>query len=199
MPPKAKFTKEQIVKTAFDMTRENGFSSVTARELGKRLGTSASPIFTVFQSMSELQQEVRKLAMQEFITYVGNVLDYTPSFKRFGMQMISFAMEEPQLFRILYMEENEENRSFDDLFKTLGEPAYLCVDIIQKENDVTKEEAIILFKQAWIHAFSIGVLLVNKICCFTKEEIAEMLSLEFQGVLYLLKSGNYRQIEVIKK
>lgn len=199
MPPKAKFTKEQIVKTAFDMTRENGFSSVTARELGKRLGTSASPIFTVFQSMKELQQEVRKLAMKEFVDYVGNILDYTPSFKRFGMQMISFAMEEPQLFRILFMEESKENHSFDDLFETLGEAAYLCVDIIQKDNDVSKEEAVIIFRQAWIQAFSIGVLLVNKICYFTQEEIAEMLSLEFQGVLNLLKSGNYRQIEVSKK
>lgn len=199
MPPKAKYTKEQIVKMAFDMTRENGFSSVTARELGKRLGTSVSPIFTVFQNMNELQQEVRKLAMQEFITYVGNVLEYTPSFKRFGMQMISFAIEEPQLFRILYMQENEENCTFDDFIETLGESAYMCIEIIQKDNDVTKEEAVILFRQAWIQAFSICVLLINKICCFTQEEIADILSLGFQGTLNLLKSGKYREIEVLKK
>ena len=55
MPPKAKYTREEIVKTAFQMTRENGIESVMARELGKRLGTSSSPIFTAFKNMEELQ------------------------------------------------------------------------------------------------------------------------------------------------
>lgn len=47
MPPKAKFTKEQIVNAALDIIRENGTSELTARALGKRLGSSACPIFTV--------------------------------------------------------------------------------------------------------------------------------------------------------
>ena len=108
MPPKAKFTKAEIVQTAFDMTRENGFGSVTARELGKRLGTSATPIFTVFENMREVQKEVRKLAMKEFEKYVAEALNYTPVFKQIGIQMIRFAKEEPQLFRILYMDIYED-------------------------------------------------------------------------------------------
>ena len=51
MPPRAKFTKEQIVNAALDMIRENGPSELTARSLGKRLGSSACPIFTVFDNM----------------------------------------------------------------------------------------------------------------------------------------------------
>ena len=66
MPPKAKYTREEIVKTAYQMTRENGIESVMARELGKRLGTSSSPIFTAFKNMGELQEEVRGLAMKNF-------------------------------------------------------------------------------------------------------------------------------------
>ena len=40
MPPKAKLSKEEIIETAFEMTRENGFEHVTARELAHRLGCS---------------------------------------------------------------------------------------------------------------------------------------------------------------
>lgn len=48
MPPKPKYTKEEIVQVAFEMARENGLESVVARELGKRLGISSTPIFLIF-------------------------------------------------------------------------------------------------------------------------------------------------------
>ena len=51
MPPKAKFTPEEILRAALDITREHGIGAVTARELGNRLGSSARPIFTVFKSI----------------------------------------------------------------------------------------------------------------------------------------------------
>lgn len=199
MPPKAKFTKEEIVQIAFEMTREKGFGSVTARELGKRLGTSATPIFTVFQNMYEVQMEVRKLAMKEFEKYVADALNYTPAFKQFGTQMIQFAMKEPQLFRILYMEVNEESQSFDEMLKELGEPAKVCMDVIQRDYEVSKEDAVRLFRQAWIFTFSISVLLVNKICHFSSEEIMDMIGMEFQGALMLIKAGQYKKIDVSPK
>ena len=57
MPPKAKFTKEEIIAAALKITREQGIGAVTARELGARLGSSARPVFTVFSSMEELTRE----------------------------------------------------------------------------------------------------------------------------------------------
>ena len=71
MPPRPKCTKEEIVKAAFEMTREKGIEAVAARELGKRLGTSATPIFTHFRNMHEVELEVRKLAMREFEEYTA--------------------------------------------------------------------------------------------------------------------------------
>lgn len=199
MPPKAKFTKDEIVQIAFKMTREKGFRSVTARELGNRLGTSATPIFTVFQNMNEVQREVRKLAMREFEKYVADALNYTPAFKQFGVQMIKFATEEPELFRLLYMDVNEESRSFEEMLEELGEPSRICMDVIQKDYGVSKQDAGRLFRQAWIYTFSICVLLVNKICHFSPEEITDMLGLEFQGALMLIKAGQYKKIEVSER
>ena len=40
MPPKPKYTREEIVNAAFEMTREGGIQSVVARELGKKLGNA---------------------------------------------------------------------------------------------------------------------------------------------------------------
>lgn len=196
MPPRARFTKEEIVKTAFDMTRECGFASVTARGLGKRLGSSSTPVFTVFKNMHEVQKEVRKLAMKEFEKYVEDAICYTPAFKQFGVQMIRFAKEEPQLFRILYLEGYEEEQTFDVMFEELGDQAKVCIDVIQRDYGLTHEEAKLIFRQTWISTFSICVLIANKICCFSEEEIMDMLGLEFQGTLMLIRSGQYKKIGV---
>ena len=58
MPPKAKFTKNEIVDAAMQIVREQGLEAVTSRELGKRLGSSACPIFTVFSNMEEVKSEI---------------------------------------------------------------------------------------------------------------------------------------------
>ena len=38
MPPKFKFTREEIIQAALDLTRESGIAAVTARGLGAKLG-----------------------------------------------------------------------------------------------------------------------------------------------------------------
>lgn len=43
MPRSFKFTKEEILNAAINLTREKGFSAVTARALGEKLGTSSRP------------------------------------------------------------------------------------------------------------------------------------------------------------
>ena len=45
MPPRFKFTKEEIVQAALDITRENGMTALTARALAARLGLSLIHIF----------------------------------------------------------------------------------------------------------------------------------------------------------
>ena len=62
MPPKPKFSRDEIVQAALALVSEKGAEALTARELGMRLGSSARPIFTVFKGMEELQGEVRDAA-----------------------------------------------------------------------------------------------------------------------------------------
>jgi AcrR family transcriptional regulator len=56
MPPKPKFTKEQIVAAALDVIRDNSVEAITAQKMGKQLGTSTRPMFTYFDTVEELRQ-----------------------------------------------------------------------------------------------------------------------------------------------
>lgn len=196
MPPKAKYTREEIIEIAFQMTRENGIESVVARELGKKMGTSSSPIFTAFKNMEELQLAVRDRAMQEFEGFIKDALNYTPAFKYVGVKMVQFSMQEPKLFQLLYMREHAESQTFEDLVYELGDTVDVCLEIMQKEYALTRAEADMVFRQVWMYTFSICVLAANKVCHFTPDEISEMLSMEFQGTLMLIKSGKFQVVEV---
>lgn len=196
MPPKSKFTREEIIKAAFEMARENGIDSVVARELGKKLGTSSSPIFTAFKNMEEVHQEVRKLAMQEFESFVRDALKFTPAFKYVGMRMIEFAMREPKLFQLLYMREHDESQTFDKLMEDLGDTVEFCIQIMQKDYELSRADAEMLFRQTWLQTFSVCVLVAGKVCHFSMEEISEILSVGFKGTLFLIKSGTFFTVPV---
>ena len=196
MPPKAKYTREEIINKAFEMARKKGIDAVVARELGKELGTSSSPIFTAFKNMEELQKEVRKVALQEFETYVHDAVNYTPAFKYVGMKMIEFAMKEPKLFQLLYMREHDGSQTYAMLMDEFGDTVDVCIEIMKKDYGLNQQEAELLFRQVWLHTFGICVLVAGKVCRISPEEISEMLSVEFQGTLMLIKSGTFQAVPV---
>lgn len=197
MPPKPKYTREEIIDAAFELVRENGIGSLAARELGKRMGTSSSPIFTAFKNMEELQTEVRTKALREFESYLSDALNYTPVFKHVGEKMIEFAAKEPKLFQFIYMQEHEESKRYADYIREeLGEAVDVCISVMQKDYELSREDAEKLFVQTWMHTFAICVLVAGKVCHFTQEEISEMLSREFQGALMLIKAGGFKVIPV---
>ena len=199
MPPKAKYTREEIIQKAFEITRKKGIDAVVARELGKELGTSSSPIFTAFKNMEELQKEVRKVALKEFESYVSDALNYTPAFKYVGMKMIEFAMKEPKLFQLVYMREHDGSQTYAMLIDELGDTVGVCIDIMQRDYALSRAEAELLFRQVWLHTFGICVLVAGKVCRMTPEEISEILSVEFQGTLMLIKSGTFKTIPVSRE
>lgn len=59
MPPKAKITKEMILNTVLEITREAGFESVNARSISGRLQCSTRPIFTCYENMEELSLQIK--------------------------------------------------------------------------------------------------------------------------------------------
>lgn len=189
MSPTAKFTKDQIADCAYEIARTKGLDAVTSREVGLRLGCSTRPIFTTFKNMEEVWKEVRRMAQKQFAEFLSEALNYSPIFKQCGMQVIRFAKAEPQLFKILFMKENTDGQSFRSILHEMGEVTSVCLKVIEKEYELTKDEAEILFDQMWIMTYGIAVMFVTKLCSFSEAEIAEMLGRQFAGNIMMLKSG----------
>lgn len=189
MPPKPKFTKEKIVQTALDIVSQKGVAALTAKELGDALGSSARPIFTVFNSMGAVQDEVRAAAMRRFESFAEHKLPGMPLFKQVGMRMVLFGAKEPKLYQLLFMQENRSAVSFDDVFGELGPTAETCIALSQDEYGMSKDDAKLLFENVWIYTFGVGALCATRVCRFSEERLGQMLSTEFRAMMLLVKSG----------
>lgn len=190
MPPKPKYTKEEIVSAAYELAREKGMDSVVAREVGNKLGTSASPIFTIFSSMEELKSEVRNMALEEFNRRTDEAMKYVPAFKQFGKLMVEFARTEPQLFRLLFMQEHAENSRFEDIVPELGAVVQKCIGVIEVDYGLARDKAGLLFNQLWIYTYGICVMCANRVCSFRDDELDRLLGMQFVSTSMLIISGN---------
>ena len=121
MPPKVRFTREEIIRAALYITRESGPEALTARSLAARLDCSAKPIFGLFRSMDEVQQEVLKAGYQFYGETIARAMESGeyPPYKASGMAYIDFARREKHLFRLLFM----RNRSQEEVTRQLGDDA----------------------------------------------------------------------------
>lgn len=187
MPPKPKFTKDEIVSAALGVVSREGPRALTAKALGNALNASATPIFTVFSSMSDVQAAVKAAAMERFVSYAHKAGADMPIFKQVGMGMVSFAREEPQLYQLVFMSQNSGVTSFADIYAHLGSVADECLDTIQKDYGLSERDARALFEHSWVHTYGIAALCATGMCELTREEISRMLTQDFTAMMLLLK------------
>jgi AcrR family transcriptional regulator len=117
MPPKAHFSKEQILECALEIAREEGLQKLSARSLAQRLGCSTSPIYTVFQTMSELGDLVCERSTGVMLEYQTKTLTGSPLLDM-CLGYVLFAIGEKQLFRDMFLnksELSEHSRRMKDL------------------------------------------------------------------------------------
>lgn len=194
MPPKAKFTKEEIISAALSIVRENGFDALTARALGAKLGSSARPVFTVFQSMDEVQEEVTAAATQLYNSYIEEGLskpeESGPRFKHVGEQYIRFAISEPKLFQLLFMKEQEYMPEFTNILQVIDTNYEEILASIKSGYGLDDDASLKLYRHLWVYTHGIASLCATRMCRFTGEEIGQMMTEVFIGLLKEVKGVN---------
>lgn len=189
MPPKAKFTRDEIIEASLAIVKTEGFKALTARALGAKLGSSARPIFTVFDSMEEVQQAVIDEAKRIYKQYVKCGLKEKLPFKGVGRQYILFAMEEPKLFQLLFMKEQELVPNLSGVLPLIEESYDDILYSIQSSYALDEEKSKRLYYHLWIYTHGIASLCATKMCCFTAEEINTMMTDVFVSLLKNMKAG----------
>ena len=123
MPPKAKITKEMILNTVLELTKETGFETVNARSIAGKLQCSTRPIFTCYENMEELKNEFLAFAYDYYEQYVSNYSkpENISPYLILPLSYIEFAEKEPYLFKLLFINDMDLNMTeAKDFYKEAG-------------------------------------------------------------------------------
>ncbi len=188
MPPKAKFTRDEVIQAGLNIVREHGMGALSARALGAKLGSSARPVFTVFQSMEEVQEEVKKAARSIYAGYVRKGLAQELAFKGAGTQYIQFAVHEPKLFQLLFMTEHRHRPAAVNVMPVIDDNYQDILQSAQNGYQLSRDEAERLYRHLWIYTHGIAVLCATNMCVFTAEETGRLVTQAFRGILKEIKT-----------
>ena len=187
MPPKFKFTREEIINAALEVTRKNGMEGLTARGLAAELGSSSKPIFGLFQNMEEVQIEVIAAANNLYQSYIsrGMTEGKYPPYKASGIAYIQFAKEEKELFKLLFMrdrtgEKIEENR----------EEIRPILNIIMKNLGISEDEACMFHLELWLYVHGIATMIATNYLHWNIEFISKILTDAYQGLMQRYAGGD---------
>ncbi len=179
MPRKFMFSKEEIVCAAVDLARQRGFSAVTARALGEKLGTSSRPIFSYFDSMKEVQSAIIAAANELYQSYLSQDMarGFYPPYKASGMAYIRFAREEKELFKLLFMRDRA-----DEDKNQKAEEADMLVELICKQVNITKEQATCFYLEMWAYVHGIATMIATNYFDWSEELCSKTLTDMYQGL-----------------
>ena len=193
MPKAVFFNKEKITKAVIDLIRTDGSENLTSRAIGKRLGCSVSPLFREYKNMEEIHADARKAAEKIFTDYLADSVNYEPAFKEFGIRLIRFSKEEPNLFHYLFLEKSGSSEVAHAI-------ALECLKQTAASFELTPEQTEQIFDQEWTFACGLAMLCNKHPEVYTDERISLMLSTQFMAQVTLIKSGrNVINIEPKKK
>ena len=183
MPPKCKFTREEIIAAALDIARKQGIEAVTARALGEKLESSSKPVFSIFANMEEVQEETLKAARALYNEYIAQALASEQAFREVGSQYIRFAITEPKLFQMLFMSEQTEKRSALGILPMIDDNYEEILASVQKGYGLDETTAKSFYRHLWIYTHGIASLIATGVCSFRPEEIGEMVAEIFVSLL----------------
>ncbi len=189
MPPKYKFTKEEIIKAGIEIVKEKGFDNVSAREVAKQLNSSSKVIFNLFSNMQNLTNEIIEYGNKLYYDFTLKIIEKNiyPTFKATGIAYILFAKEHTEIFKMLFMRKRNESEIISS-----GESAKPLINFIMKSANISEEDAKKLHIENWIYVHGIATMIATNYLEWDMDFIESSLSDIYQGVLEKLKKDNIK-------
>jgi AcrR family transcriptional regulator len=100
MPPKQRFSPQDVIEAAYRVVRRQGWERFSARTIADELNSSTRPIYDYFYSMENIEAEVVKKALAYFVEYLSRERTGDKWLDQ-ALGYVLFANEEKHLFRCI--------------------------------------------------------------------------------------------------
>ena len=182
MPRKTVIHKEDIINAAVEIVRADGYENLNARAIARRLGCSTQPLFSNFSNMEDLTGSVIRRSLEIYNDFVAREFtkphDYPP-YKTNGMAYIRFALEEKNLFKLLYMRDRT-----NDPEPVEQSTFYDVLPLIMKATGLDREQASLFHFEIWAAVHGIAVMVASSYYNADMDLISLTLTDVYQGLLH---------------
>ena len=187
MPPKIRFTRDNIIQTAFEIAKNEGAENINVRTVSKKLGCSTQPVMYHFKNIEELKDEVYQKADDyhtEYITNIdGNAQDML---KNIGARYIRFAVEEKHLFRFLFQSDNSQKNSIVDIIESGEEVPFS--DLLQLLYGLNEAQSRDVFIQLFMYIHGLASVFANHYLPYDEEYITKKIELAIKSFVSASKT-----------
>ena len=181
-------TKNKILAAALDVVRKDGASNLTARSLTSALGCGANAIFSAYGSMEGVLCAVRTEARRLFRERINEGFSLNPPFKGFGLALLWFAMDEPQLYKTV-MAEKASAASIEDYIDAHIGFKEESVAAIMQSFHLQAKDAEMLYYQMVIVALGIAHICVEGGVPLSITQVSEIFGKNMRAFLMVIHAG----------
>lgn len=183
--PKIKISKDMILQASFALLKTQGYKAVNARNIAKEVGCSVQPIYSYYENMEDLMEELFRHVRQFYLSYVESHSDKEYYFAYAGKCHIRFAREEKYLFQFLFLSAYPKVAGFQEFYEQFGRAdieAYIETALALEEANAKE-----LYTNMMIFTHGIAVMIATGAADLTEEEIGEKVDAAFQAFLELAR------------
>ncbi|GCF95750.1 TetR family transcriptional regulator [Enterococcus florum] len=174
------YTKDQILKAAYEVVENEGFSGFTARNIAKKMGISTQPIYLEFKNMMDLKNTLLDEICNHLYYDVFPVVRTGDTIIDLGLNYVYFAKEQSNLYTALYVQEYGGGKKMHDF-------SYSYFRELIREHDKYKnldENRInALHVGTWITVTGIATLMSSGIIEPTEEDIVHLINRAIDAIL----------------
>ncbi|MBQ6762776.1 MAG: TetR/AcrR family transcriptional regulator [Bacteroidales bacterium] len=181
-------TKERILSAALNLVRSGGPSALTARRLCEALGCGANAIFSSFGSIQGVRDAVKKEARSLYRRRVSAGFSLHPPFKGFGMALLWFAMDEPQLYSLV-MEADMPTESFEDYVDTYVGFKQESLAAITASFGLRGHDAEMLYYQMVLVVLGLAQASTRGGCPLSIPQVSGILGKNVRAFLMVIRAG----------
>lgn len=163
--------KEALLSTALYMVESEGLDAITLREITQRLGTSRSAVYRHFESKEALIKGVIEQGyaqLDELFTPIFRDQNRSVEerFESMSRAYLEFAIEHPNLYRLLFGERFREEREgiCDYRDETQATGLYALIGLLleaQEQGAVEKADPMIQAATIWASVHGLASLLID--------------------------------------
>lgn len=183
--PKQTVDKEEILKIALQMTREQGFESVNARSVAKRMGYSVQPIYSYFNNMESLKEAICGAAMQFYSGFIYSRVDKDGVLESMARANVAFAKYETHLFKLLFFQKLNGLNSFNDIYEWMGDKQ--ATKQLAEKLSLPEEKVKEIYIMLIVFTHGVATMIATGGANISDEESAEILEKAYNAFVKLQK------------